>query len=1743
VFYTGESLLYIGVQNNDTLETIIVKINQAFQNAGVGYAFTNGLIQPTPFQPVQLGGALTQNTTIGGNFTLSFSGNVQAAKHITTGGSSSQFVKGDGTLDSTAYQPAANYITGLSGDATASGPGVAVMTLNTVNFSSGTFGNGNTIPIVTVNAKGLVTNITPVPITLPPLPLTFIGDVVGSGFTGSSITLLMQNVNANPYNTITPLKFSVNGKGLVTGASPITASDIVNILGYYPGTSGTSGSDGTSGTSGTTGTSGTSGTSATSGTSGTTGTSGTSATSGTSGTSGTDGTGGTSGTSGSTGTSGTSGTSGTAGTSGTSGTSGSSGSSGTSGSTGTSGSSGTTGTSGSSGTTGTSGSSGTSGTTGTSGSSGTSGTTGLDGTNGTSGTSGTTGTSGSSGTSGTSATSGSSGTSGTTGTSGTSGLSGDRFKTTSTTTYTLQAPGNPGTLTVDPGLAYTVGQSIIIAYDANNHNEAEVTSYNSITGVINFVTFTLTGSGTYSSWFVNIDGASGGDGSSGTSGTAGTSGSSGTSGTTGTSGSSGTSGTSATDGTSGSSGTSAIDGTSGTSGTSGTTGTSGSSGTSGTTGTSGSSGTSGTSATDGTGGTSGTSGSSGTSGTTGTSGTSATSGTSGTSATSGTTGTSGTSGVSGTGGSSGTSGTSATSGTSGTSGATGASGTSGTSGTSVAVSGTTNTMAKFTSSTTIGNSLLTDDGSTLSYVYDVQFQNGKWYTVNNTSGNSTNMYVRPDGNNTYVWRHIYGGSGTGHGTGVGGYGIYYQTLAGDYSAIFSPSGFVTFPYSARSPIFYDSNDTTYYLDPASTSNIGNLQTNTGPAMSGGWNRSLLLQATFPVAVFNSNGSKYSGIGVDYSSTTTGFIFWVNGSNADISGTGTAAMNIHTGNFVSAAGSFRAPIFYDSNDTTYYLNPNANGSAALFSNGLVVAGNEGFQSRFYAGGRNRIWSFNNADAYGISYFQGGPDYIGLHFGTPTQAASQFWVSDSGISQTSASSRAPIFFDSNDTGYYADFNSTSNTAISLRGGILIGPNTTWGAYLQVGGNGHVSSSYANVVTTNGNLHLDVASGRQMYLNYYVNGIIYLNGGTYSISSDGSYYNGRSELVTINYNNDSNSNYQLLWGSGNSVYGTAQVYVNPSIDNIYTGGYRGSTNVGGTGEASWHPAGIYSGGTQWLYGTTYRNNATTFNQGWLYFDGNFGYSAVGLYSSTRYQGVFAMGDAYKLPADGSSPGNLYGITWSYPSAGGVASNLNTHGALILENGTFLAALSGSIRARDDMRAPIFYDRNDTTYYADFNNQSVISRINMGYQGGQVYNTAGQGILFFNSHGESDIEGYSIGTTLENINGNYTKLTLDWHTGIRIGASSSYGGIRFYNNSVKYYGGSQVFSVAEGDNHVRVNNVLFVSGDARAPIFYDINNTAYYVDPASQNSFLYGLVLSGNTYFRPNSWIQLDGNYGIYSPVYNNAHFLPNIESSYGNWRIIGNRNGYDGIYSNHSAVNGIMYDSSGNGGVYREASGRWYFYHYLPHNCMGIGTSTTSPSYGVYVVKGGYFDGRVDATIFYDANNTGYYVDPSGGSYLAGSLEIANGYFLSNGVGGAMYMTTVSGSFGGYLRTSGHMVLDQINAGYNVYVLDGNSVGVVKNAGTQSWSAFSDKTIKNIHSVMENNLSKLDGINPIYYSFNNFDDDRNRIGLIAQEVQEHFPELVDLEPRTEKLTLDYTGLIPVLLGAIKELKNKVETLETRI
>jgi hypothetical protein len=205
--------------------------------------------------------------------------------------------------------------------------------------------------------------------------------------------------------------------------------------------------------------------------------------------------------------------------------------------------------------------------------------------------------------------------------------------------------------------------------------------------------------------------------------------------------------------------------------------------------------------------------------------------------------------------------------------------------------------------------------------------------------------------------------------------------------------------------------------------------------------------------------------------------------------------------------------------------------------------------------------------------------------------------------------------------------------------------------------------------------------------------------------------------------------------------------------------------------------------------------------------------------------------------------------------------------------------------------------------------------------------------------------------------------------------------------------------------------------------------------------------------------------------------------------------------------------------------------------------------------YIDGNPAIMIASNGNvligtttDVGYKLDVNGQGRFTGltattvnaSTFTASQSYETTGNGAAIKITSNIGTFGGYFQTMHHMVLETLGEDRNVYVLDSNGIGVVKLSGAQSWSAQSDGRIKTVHSFLENNLSKLKNINPIYYSFNNYDDNNNRIGLIAQEVQEHFPELVAINPKTDYLSLDYTGLIPVLLGAIKELKQEIDILK---
>jgi len=100
-------------------------------------------------------------------------------------------------------------------------------------------------------------------------------------------------------------------------------------------------------------------------------------------------------------------------------------------------------------------------------------------------------------------------------------------------------------------------------------------------------------------------------------------------------------------------------------------------------------------------------------------------------------------------------------------------------------------------------------------------------------------------------------------------------------------------------------------------------------------------------------------------------------------------------------------------------------------------------------------------------------------------------------------------------------------------------------------------------------------------------------------------------------------------------------------------------------------------------------------------------------------------------------------------------------------------------------------------------------------------------------------------------------------------------------------------------------------------------------------------------------------------------------------------------------------------------------------------------------------------------------------------------------------------------------------------------------------SDINLKTNIEELPDVLNVLDDIKPIKYKYKRDIEegiDTVKMGLIAQEVEKHFPELIlensihDTEEQKFK-SLNYNGMIPILLKAVQELSSKVNELEKKL
>jgi hypothetical protein len=227
------------------------------------------------------------------------------------------------------------------------------------------------------------------------------------------------------------------------------------------------------------------------------------------------------------------------------------------------------------------------------------------------------------------------------------------------------------------------------------------------------------------------------------------------------------------------------------------------------------------------------------------------------------------------------------------------------------------------------------------------------------------------------------------------------------------------------------------------------------------------------------------------------------------------------------------------------------------------------------------------------------------------------------------------------------------------------------------------------------------------------------------------------------------------------------------------------------------------------------------------NYGIGQVGLYASTRFQAVFAMGESYLLAADGTGVGSLYGIAWSYPSAGGPASNLASHGMLILENGVFKGAWGGgSLRTPSDIRGTLYYDWDNTGFYVDPASTSITNdmRASIFYDRENTsYYVVPRSVSIMNDVRANIL--YDAGNTAFYIDPASTSLVNNVQIttlGVGTTASGTTGEIRATNNITAYYSDARLknFTGTIGDaleKVMQLNGYYFFENDVAKSLGYD--------------------------------------------------------------------------------------------------------------------------------------------------------------------------------------------------------------------------------------------------------------------------------------------------------------------------------------
>ena len=843
---------------------------------------------------------------------------------------------------------------------------------------------------------------------------------------------------------------------------------------------------------------------------------------------------------------------------------------------------------------------------------------------------------------------------------------------------------------------------------------------------------------------------------------------------------------------------------------------------------------------------------------------------------------------------------------------------------------------------------------------------------------------------------------------------------------------------------------------------------------------------------------------------------------------------------------RAPIFYDSTDTNYYLDPastgislNVSGRIQTSSTGLNAAPSleinnpsastfmhsaEVFTANMTTGQTNifvlgKVGSTKNAGYLGFNY-------SGTLGSNNNYASIGLWGADNLFrvygdqilgtvtQRNNVDFRAPIFYDSDNTNYYLDPASTSILGFASFEGINTAYNTRTGTGVGIG---RYTTAYS---------YIDLASTNSTFGSW----IDFSKG-------DGTDYAGRiryhNSLEKFIFTTAANNNEFEIYGSFTLSLGSSRApifydsdntgyYLNPaSTSNLNAVAINGSLTVAGDSIFSGN---VYGKSVNAAYSLLYRFGGLFFTWDSDTYGTNFEHSLT-----STSNGVY--GDNITL--------NSYGkvrINFDSNNNDSADFSIGTHTTGTANQLLHLDS-AGNNTVTGSSRAPIFYDSDNTGFYINPNAASKINNISIDGSGNYPLQT-------------SSTQRYNI--QIRNIN-NTTNANYGW----------------WWFMDTNFNMGFHADGSADKLTITRAGDVTAVAS-SRAPIFYDSDNTGYFMNPAA-SSVIYNLSLTGAKH----TYLELN-------PGSSHESMVRYMGSSGGNW-FVGKRTATQSGMSPsdfhwYNATTGLTVGGITAAGILKTinsvSSPIFYDYNdtsfYLDPNTNGNVNRINSSYFGFTV-------GDAAATYTYnDASTRGkFYVNSqypviainvSGNSNAqhGGTLQFVASGYDSNAqwvIGSGGTCQFLDFGFGQPSNSNPHIGISGYQGKTMMRMIKSGKVGIGGNwgyygSGDPSYDldvlgtirassdiiAFSDKRVKENIITIDNALDKVTKLRGVTYTRKDIDDKSTKIGVIAQEVLKILPEVVNKDDKG-MYSVAYGNMVGVLIEAIKEQQKQINELTTQI